>query len=244
VKGVAVVTGAAGGIGLAIVELLLKESVSVLAVDRDAGNLAKAARLGAEPLVADLAEPAARDQVVSKAAGARYLVNAAGIIHLAPIREVSVADLRRVFAVNVEATWDLTSRLGAAMGDGGAIVNLSSSSAKLANTVEAAAYACSKAAVLSVTRSFAYEFAAAGVRVNAVCPGIIDTPMQDQVLERVATLRGVSVEELRVARNESVPLGRAASPTECANVIRFLLADASRYMTGQALNVTGGLVTW
>lgn len=240
----AVITGAASGIGLAVAERLLQDGTAVLAVDRNAENLKRVAKLGAEALVADLSEPDGRDQVVERGSRARYLVNSAGIIHLAPIREVTVADLRRVFAVNVEATWDLTSRLGAQMQEGGAIVNLSSSSAKLATTTEAAAYACSKSAVLSVTRSFAYEFAQSGVRVNAVCPGIIDTEMQDQVLERVSAMRGLSVDEISTARNRSVPLGRAASAAECAKVIRFLLSEESSYMTGQAVNVTGGLVTW
>ena len=123
---------------------------------------------------------------------------------------------------------------------GGAIVNLSSSSAKLATTTEAAVYASSKAAVLSITRSFAYAFAPNGVRVNAICPGIIDTPMQDKVLADVAAKRGMTVEELSTARNKTVPLGRAASADECAGAIWFLLSDEAGYMTGQAINYTGG----
>ena len=130
------------------------------------------------------------------------------------------------------------------MAGGGAVVNLSSSSAKLAGTTEAAVYACSKAAILSITRSFAYEFARRGVRVNAVCPGIVDTPMQEEVVEKVSAIRGMASEEFREARNRGVPLGRAASPGECARVIRFLLTDDAGYMTGQAINITGGLVTW
>ena len=129
---VAVVTGAARGIGLAVAGQLESDGISVLAVDRDPEALVEAARLGAEVMEADLATEGGRDSVVSRAVGSQYLVNAAGIIHLAPICEVKIADLRRVFAINVEATWDLTSRLGAGMSEGGAIVNLSSSSAKLA----------------------------------------------------------------------------------------------------------------
>ena len=173
-----------------------------------------------------------------------YLVNAAGIIRLKPILEFTVADLRDIYAINVEATWDLTSRIGRTMPAGSAIVNLSSSSAKLATTTEAAVYASSKTAVLSITRSFAYAFAGEGVRVNAICPGIIDTPMQDKVLADVAAKRGLTVEELSTARNKTVPLGRAASADECAGAIWFLLSDEASYMTGQAINFTGGLVTW
>jgi NAD(P)-dependent dehydrogenase (short-subunit alcohol dehydrogenase family) len=125
---------------------------------------------------------------------------------------------------------------------GGAIVNLSSSSAKLATTVEAAVYASSKTAVLSITRSFAYALAPRNVRVNAICPGIIDTPMQDRVLEQVAAARGTTAEALSAARNKTVPLGRAASADECAGAIWFLLSDAAGYMTGQAVDYSGGLV--
>ena len=82
------------------------------------------------------------------------------------------------------------------------------------------------------------------MRVNAICPGIIDTPMQEKVLADVAAKRGITVEELSTARNKTVPLGRSASADECAGAIWFLLSDESGYMTGQAINYTGGLVTW
>lgn len=241
----AVVTGAASGIGGAVARRLLAEGIDVLAVDVNAEGLDEIKKAGATPLVADLSTDEGRDAVVSAAIGAtRYLVNAAGIIMLKPIFDVELDDIRRIYAVNVEATWDLTSRLGREMPAGGAVVNLSSSSAKLASTTEAAVYASSKTAVLSITRSFAYALAPRDVRVNAVCPGIIDTPMQDRVLAEVSAQRGVSVDELSKARNATVPLGRAASAEECAAVIWFLLSNEASYLTGQAVNVTGGLVTW
>jgi NAD(P)-dependent dehydrogenase (short-subunit alcohol dehydrogenase family) len=238
----AVVTGAGSGIGLAVGRRLLREGFTVLGVDRDEDGLARAADEGMDVLRADLAEAADRDAVVERAAKSRYLVNAAGVILLKPIAEVTVEDLERIYRVNVHAVWDLTSRIGGRMAPGSAIVNLSSSSAKLATTTEAAGYASSKAAVLSLTRSFAYAFAAANVRVNAICPGIIDTPMQDAVLAKVALARGVDLEQLSRERNAVVPLGRAASADECAGAIWFLLSDEAAYMTGQAINFTGGLV--
>ena len=123
---------------------------------------------------------------------------------------------------------------------GGAIVNISSFSAKVASTVECAVYASSKAAVLSITRSFAYAFAPQGVRVNAVVPGVIDTPMQDQVIAKVAALRQTTPAELSRGRTAAIPLGRAGSPQECAGIIWFLLSPEASYMTGQAVNITGG----
>ncbi len=240
----AVVTGAASGIGQATALRLLREGVEVVAVDRNEDGLGLVVDHGAEPFVADLTSDADRDRLVALGQGVHHLVNAAGIIRLKPILEFTVTDIREVYAINVEATWDLTSRIGRSMPSGGSIVNLSSSSAKLATTTEAAVYASSKTAVLSLTRSFAYAFASSNVRVNALCPGIVDTPMQEQVLAEVAAKRGITAEELSAARNRTVPLGRSSSADECAGAIWFLLSDESAYMTGQAINFTGGLVTW
>ena len=240
----AIVTGAASGIGQAVARRLLAEGTAVIAADLNEGGLGPVVEAGATPFVGDLSHAADRHRLVEAGAGADYLVNAAGIIRLKPILEFTVDDLRDIYAINVEATWDLVSRIGRTMPSGGAIVNLSSSSAKLATTTEAAVYASSKAAVLSITRSFAYAFAPNGVRVNAICPGIIDTPMQDRVLADVAAKRGLTVEELSTTRNKTVPLGRAASPDECAGAIWFLLSNEAGYMTGQAINYTGGLVMW
>jgi NAD(P)-dependent dehydrogenase (short-subunit alcohol dehydrogenase family) len=240
----ALVTGAASGIGYAVAARLLREGARVIGVDRNGPGMASLVAQGAEAIEADLSQERDRDRVVEAGRGAHYLVNAAGIIRLKPIWDITIADLHEVYAVNVDATWDLCSRIGRDIPSGGAIVNLSSSSAKLATTVEAAVYASSKTAVLSITRSFAYALAPRNVRVNAICPGIIDTPMQDKVLQDVAAARGTTVEELAAARNKNVPLGRSASADECAGAIWFLLSDAAGYMTGQAINYTGGLVMW
>jgi len=240
----AVVTGAASGIGQAVAMRLLREGASVIAADINEAGLAPVVQAGATAFVGNLADDGDRDRLVEAGQGVDYLVNAAGIIRLKPILEFTVQDLREIYAINVEGTWDLCSRIGRTMPSGAAIVNLSSSSAKLATTTEAAVYASSKTAVLSITRSFAYAFAPNNVRVNAICPGIIDTPMQDRVLADVAAKRGLTVEELSTARNKTVPLGRSASADECAGTIWFLLSDEAGYMTGQAINYTGGLVMW
>jgi NAD(P)-dependent dehydrogenase (short-subunit alcohol dehydrogenase family) len=238
-----VVTGAASGIGRATAERLLREDVSVLGVDRDEAGLHAVAEAGADVLVADLALPGERERVAEAAAGADYLVNAAGIIRLKPILEFTVEDWRDVFTINAESIFFLCQQIGPQLREGGAIVNLSSSSAKLATTTEACVYAASKATILSVTRSFAYALAPR-VRVNAICPGIVDTPMQEKVLEEVAPVRGISREELEEARTRTVPLGRSSPAEECAGLIWFMLSDQSAYMTGQAINWTGGMVTW
>ena len=240
----ALVTGAASGIGAGAARRLLRDGVGVIATDIDRPGLVALSELGAEPLTADLADPHDRSRVIEAATGVDYLVQAAGIIRLLPIEKVTVDDWRTVFAVNAESMFFLCQGIGPTMPAGGAIVNLSSSSAKLTNTTEAAVYAASKAAVLSITRSFAYSLAPIPVRVNAICPGIIDTPMQDAVLEQVSAIRGMTPRQLSDLREASVPLGRGASSDEIAELICFLLSDGAGYMTGQAVNFDGGLVTW
>jgi NAD(P)-dependent dehydrogenase (short-subunit alcohol dehydrogenase family) len=238
----AVVTGAASGIGEAVARRLLAEGARVLAVDIDEAGLAPLAGAGATAIVADLANPDDRARVVAAGTGARYLVNSAGILFVRPIFEVGLEEWKRIWAVNLDSMFFLCQGIGPSMPAGGAIVNLSSSSAKLASTIEVAPYSMTKAAVLGLTRSFAYALAPRSVRVNAICPGIVDTPMQDVVLDRIAALRGTTVVELAEARVRTVPLGRTASAAECAGVIWFLLSDAAAYMTGQAVDFTGGLV--
>lgn len=240
----AMVTGAASGIGQAAARRLLDEGCSVVAVDVNEVGLERIGTEGAEPLLADLADLEDRARVIEAGQSIDYLVNAAGIIRLKPLSDFTVDDWRDIFTINAEAIFFLCQGIGPTMPPGSAIVNLSSSSAKLANTVEAAIYAASKTTILSITRSFAYGLAKIPVRVNAVCPAIIDTPMQDKVLEQVAPQRGMTVEELAAIRNASVPLGRAASPEELAGLIWFLLSEKPGYMTGQAVNYGGGYVTW
>ena len=239
-SGRAVVTGAAAGIGRATAELLRDEGVDVLAVDRDAAGLESLS--GIEPYACDLRRPEERDALVARASGSRYLINAAGVILIKPIFDCTVDDLRWICELNVEATWDLTSRIGATIPVGGSIVNVSSTAARLNANTETALYSASKAAVLSITRSFAHALAPSGVRVNAVCPGMIDTAMQRQVLEGLAAIRGTTAADVLAGRLDALPLGRIATAAECAQVIHFLLSDAAAYLTGQAISNDGGLV--
>jgi NAD(P)-dependent dehydrogenase (short-subunit alcohol dehydrogenase family) len=239
-----IVTGAASGIGRAATERLLSEGASVLAVDIDGARLKDLSAMGCETETADLADPSARQRLAEKSDGVDFLVNAAGIILIKSIFELTVEEWRRVQTINSESVFFLCQGIGPRMRPGGSIVNLSSSSSKLASTIEVAAYAASKTTILSITRSFAYALASRPVRVNAICPGIVDTPMQEAVLDKVAAMRGTTAAELSAARNKTVPLGRGSSPEECADLIWFLLSDQSAYMTGQAINFTGGMVTW
>jgi NAD(P)-dependent dehydrogenase (short-subunit alcohol dehydrogenase family) len=238
----AVVTGAASGIGRAVAERLLRDGMDVVAADRDAERLATLA--GAQPVACDVATPEGREAVAATAGAADLVVNSAGVIRLTPLAEVDDATWDETFAVNAKATFFLLQALVPRMPAGGAVVNLASVAGKTASTVEAAVYSASKAAVIAITKTFAHAHAARGVRVNCVCPGIVETPMNDVVLDGVARARGVPREEVEAARLRTVPLGRAASAEEVAAVICFLLSPEASYMTGQAVNVSGGLVTY
>ena len=240
----AIVTGAGSGIGQAVAARLLNAGVHVLAVDMDAVKLSSLGSENCETLVADLSDPDQRMRVAQASDGADYLVNSHGILTVKPIFEVTLEDWRRIQTVNAESVFFLCQQIGRRLRPGGAIVNLSSSSAKLATSLEVAHYAASKTTILSITRSFAYALASRPVRVNAICPGIIDTPMQEAVLAGMTKVRGIALPELTAARNRAVPLGRPAQPEECAGAIWFLLSDEAGYMTGQAVNFTGGMVTW
>ena len=239
-----IVTGAGSGIGRAVVNRLLAEDVAVTAVDIDARQLESLRSDDCEIFVLDVTDPEARRTLGDAAEGANYLVNSAGILKVKPILDVTVEDWRSVQTVNAEAVFFLCQQIGPRLRPGGAIVNLSSSSAKLSTSIDVAPYAASKTTILSITRSFAYALASRPVRVNAICPGIIDTQMQEKFLAGVAALRGTDAQALDENRRKNVPLGRAASAEECAGAIWFLLSDEAAYMTGQAVNFTGGLVTW
>jgi NAD(P)-dependent dehydrogenase (short-subunit alcohol dehydrogenase family) len=240
----AVVTGAASGIGRATAELLRERGASVVAADLSQDALRELAAAGIETVVCDVTRADHRDALVAAAGACHHLVNAAGAIRLVPLDEVSEDDWEAVMAVNAKALFFLCQAFARVLSADGSIVNVSSVAAKSAATLEVSVYAASKAAVLSITRSFAYAHSPRGLRVNAVLPGIVDTPMQDSVLREAARIRGTTPESLHEARLRSVPLGRSAPPRECAEAIVFLLSPAASYITGQAINVDGGYLMY
>jgi NAD(P)-dependent dehydrogenase (short-subunit alcohol dehydrogenase family) len=236
-----IVTGAASGIGRAVAEKLVRDGARVTAVDRDGERLSELT--GVETITADITSSAARAQLAA-VEGVTHLVNAAGIIRLRPLDQVTEDDWDAIFGVNARAMFFLTQAVGARLPSGGAIVNIASGAGKTGTTVEAAVYSATKAAVLSITRTFSAAWAARNVRVNAVCPGVIETPMNEVVLDSIAAARGTTREQIEQARTAAIPLGRTAAASEVADVVAFLLSDAAGYMTGQSINVTGGMITY
>lgn len=236
----AAVTGAAGGIGRAVVELLLERGAAVVAADVSAD----AAADGAEPLAADLATAEGRAALVEATGPCDHLVIAHGIVRPKPIAETTEDDWDALMDVNAKATYFLCRDFGPLLADGGSIVTLSSVSARNAASLEQSVYCATKAAVSSITRSFAHAYAPRGIRVNTVLPGIVDTPMQERFLAAAAAARGSTPEALHRARLSSVPLGRTSSPRECAETIVWLLSPSAGYLTGQQLAADGGLTMY
>lgn len=236
----AIVTGASSGICRALAERLRDSGMRVIGVDLNESALK--AITGIEHLVVDLSNDEGRAKVVNIARGAHALINGAALIRLKKIEDFTTQDIRDIYAVNVEAPWYLMSKLSSVMVDGGSIVNLSSVSARLTVTPETAIYASSKSALLAMTRSWAHVLAPRNINVNAVLPGITDTPMQEHVLHRLSELRGTPYAEMEATRLDSIPMKRAASPEEIAAFIHFLITDDAKYITGQALSQDGGSV--
>jgi NAD(P)-dependent dehydrogenase (short-subunit alcohol dehydrogenase family) len=241
----AVVTGAASGIGRATALLLRARGSEVVGVDLNEAGLADAAAAGCEVLACDVTKAEDRARLYDTAGDIDGLVNSAGIIRVVGIPELSEDDWDAIFAVNVKALFFLARDFGLRMPRGAGIVNVASISAKNNATTEALAYGSSKAAVLAITRGLANYLGPSGVRVNAVLPGIIDTPMQDKLIAAAALIRGVDADELNRQRLQTIPLEhKSGTPEAVADVIAFLLSSSARYLTGQAPAVDGGQVMY
>ena len=240
----AVVTGAGGGIGRAVVELLLERGASVVGADMSEQALAPVATRGCAVVVADLGTAGGRARLVRESGPCDHLVLAHGIVRPTRIEATTEADWDAIMAVNAKACYFLCQAFGALLSDGGSIVLLSSVSARNAASLEQSVYCASKAAVSSMTRSFAHAYAPRGIRVNAVLPGIVDTRMQDQFLEAAARIRGTTAAALHSARLGLVPLRRTSSAHECAETLVWLLSPAASYLTGQQVAADGGLTMY
>jgi NAD(P)-dependent dehydrogenase (short-subunit alcohol dehydrogenase family) len=241
---VAVITGAAAGIGAATAEVFAREgATAVLADIDDRGGRAVSERLeGAEYVHADVALSADVDALI-RFAGDRHgrldvLVNNAGISVPGDAVSVSDDDWARALDVNLSGVWrGMRSALPLMLEAGsGSIVNVASVQS-LIGVPGWAAYAASKGGVLALTRQAAVEYAGRGIRINAVAPGTILTPMNERILDRAAR-----PDDLRRSWEASHPIGRLGTAAEVAEAIAFLASDRSGFVTGECLRVDGGLV--
>jgi NAD(P)-dependent dehydrogenase (short-subunit alcohol dehydrogenase family) len=239
----AVVTGAAGGIGGAIVRQLLGLGAVVHCVDRDREGLGifDTHSGGVVTHVADLANRADTDRVVERlraATGERIniLVNGAGISRVQAFAATDDALLDRIFAINFTAAFRLTRALLPALQTGGhgSIINIASELA-LVGQSGYSAYSPSKGALLAWSRTLAVELAKDGIRVNSVCPGPVDTAL-------LAAEFATAADPIAARRQEMalVPLGRLGTSPEIATVVGFLAGDDAAFVTGAAWSVDGG----
>jgi NAD(P)-dependent dehydrogenase (short-subunit alcohol dehydrogenase family) len=240
----ALVTGAAAGIGAAIAEALQASGAAVHGADvawQD-GSPELAGRVELD--VTDrVAVRAAVESVVAAEGRLDVLVNAAGTMRAHDdLLAYDDEDWDVVVGVNGRGTFTCIQEAVRVMGEGAAIVNIASTAGRNGRTLSPP-YAASKAAVINLTRSVARLVAGRGIRVNAVCPGLILTEFNMRLGRQFGPDRGQSPEEFIASRAEAIPMGRPGDPAEVADAVCFLVSDAARYVTGQSLNVDGGLVT-
>lgn len=232
----ALVTGAAGGIGAEVAAMLCAQGALVAAADKDKSALDVEAQLPGDLLDPDYANALPR-RASQALGGLDILINNAGVITRGPVTETSDAEWVLSVGVNVEAPFRICRAaipLMAGFG-GGAIVNVASCWG-LRPGPNHAVYCMTKAAIAALTQCMAMDHAHQGVRINAVCPNEVNTPMLRTGFEK----RGFDVDTAVAELGETVPLGRIAEPADIAEVILFLASDAARYMVGSRVEVNGG----
>jgi Tropinone reductase 1 len=238
----AIVTGASKGIGAAVAAELLPFGATVVAVARQAAELEarvaewRAAGYDAHAVAADVSQPAGREQVLAAAAqlgpALHILVNNVGTNIRKPTTEYSATEFQHLLATNLESAFGLCQGAYPQLKAAGSasIVNISSV-AGLTHVRTGAIYGMTKAALIQLSRNLAVEWASAGIRVNAVAPWYIQTPLAETVLRNPDYLQQVL---------DRTPLGRVGEPEEVAAAVTFLCLPAASYITGQCLSVDGG----
>lgn len=229
-KPVAVVSGAANGIGRACVETLADHGWRLFAIDRDAAIDAALPSRDVTHIRIDVSDPAAVRSAWGRIdAPVHALVNAAGVFPPTTLAKMSVEQYRAIFDVNVLGTLLLSQMAAREMVEGGSIINLSSINGFVARA-DQILYAATKAAVVSLTRSMAIDLAPRRIRVNAIAPGPVDTEGFRAIPERVE------------AAEKAAPLGRVQTPHEVAEIALWLIESAgAQYITGETIVSSGGL---
>jgi NAD(P)-dependent dehydrogenase (short-subunit alcohol dehydrogenase family) len=250
---VVVITGAANGIGKACAIRFAEEGANVacldLAEELNAAVAAECAALGVEALAlkCNVTDKENIDSIVEtvtdKWGRIDILVASAGIYTGSPLAEVSFEQWQRTIDINLTGTFLTNQAIAPILMEqkSGSIINISSMAGKTSWSASAE-YSASKSGVIGLTRSVAMEMAPSGPTANAVCPGNTLTDMVRSVAEKVGALDGMTGEEWLEMRGQDCPMNRLAEPWEIAGVVAYLASDDSRYITGQAIEVDGGLI--
>ena len=247
---VAIITGAAGGIGKVIAEAFATEGAKVAIADinldaaektaQEIGNSAIAIKVDVsnKPSVEKMVE------VVEKILGPPdILVNNAGVSYIVPFLECSQELWDKTIDINLKGTFNCSqAAIGRMMPrQKGVIINMSSQSGKSGNS-QYAAYCASKFGIIGLTQSLAMEFAGEGIRVNALCPGVVFTPLWDQMITAYAEKRHMKPEEVKPYFESKIPMGRLCTEKDVADTAVFIASDKASYITGQSINISGGSV--
>lgn len=246
---VAIVTGAGQGIGRAIACRLARDGFSIIVVDINAAALDRVKKevedLGTRVLAitADLTRLDEIQKVIDLSAEWGHiavLVNNAGRVLITPFLEIAEDEWDAIMTLNLKTVFFAMQFAISKMDVGGRIINLSSISGR-SGRPDQAHYAAAKSAVISLTQSAALSFAPRGITVNAVCPGVVDTPMTNRIHEIRANALGITAEESLSRMIARIPLGRIETPEDVAGAVSFLCSPDAAYITGQSLNVCGGM---
>jgi len=249
------ITGAARGIGAACARRLAGEGARLVLADVDVGVEKIAAEVDGVAVVADVTRAADIERMVEEPyrrwGRLDVLFNNAGVIRVQPMLEVTEAEWDRVLGVNLRAVFFLLQAAARRMVKQDVIPG-SELRGKLVQTASIASYrggnplmtpySASKAGVVSITRSAAQELARHHITSNCVCPGAVDTAMWEQIDVEINALRGWAPREAWNRRTKDIPLGRRETADDVAGVVAFLAGPDSDYMTGQAVNVDGGII--
>jgi NAD(P)-dependent dehydrogenase (short-subunit alcohol dehydrogenase family) len=246
---VAIVTGAGSGMGRAIAERYGREGARVCVADinREAAEeVARGIGNGAFALHFDAARQDSIDALVAgtvgQAGGIDILVNNAGIFAIGPLEDVTREQWSKVFAVNVEGvlfTMQAVARQMIAQGRGGKIINMASQAGRRGEAL-VLTYCASKATVISITQSAALRLIKHRINVNAIAPGVVDTPLWEFVDREFGRLNNVAPGETKRMVGESIPYGRMGRPEEFGGIAVFLASDDAEYICAQTYGVDGG----
>jgi 2-keto-3-deoxy-L-fuconate dehydrogenase len=241
---VAVVTAAGQGIGRAIAEAFIAEGATVIATDLDAAKLKglKKATIFALDVRDTAKVNALAKDIIKKFGAPDILANCAGFVHQGSVLECSEEDWDFSFDLNVKSMHRMYRAFVPSMlKKGGSIINIASVASSLRGLPNRYAYGATKAAVIGLTKAMAADFIRKGIRVNAICPGTIQSPSLDDRIATNAKKFSKSLKDVRKDFVDRQPIGRLGTPEEIAAGAVWLASDESSYYTGQTLQIDGGM---